>query len=350
MIQGTAIILTGGLLDHISAKTAHGLIRGSERFTITAVVDDKSAGKDAGEIVDGKPRNIPVVADLESYLQNANTRADYCIVGIANAGGRLPTQLMPQIKRAIQAGISIVSGMHEFLNDQPELKAMAQEHGVQLIDVRAPKPLEALHFWDGSIHTVKCPIIAVMGTDCAVGKRTTAIFLLKAARARGLKAEMIYTGQTGWMVNGRYGFVFDSTLNDFVSGELEHAIVSCYEQEKPDLILIEGQAALRNPSGPCGSEFLVSGGATGAILVHPPTRLYYKGWQHLNRKIAPLEDEIGLIRAYGVETYGLALNTTGLSLAEARNYQLHYQDSLQIPVALPVEEGVDALLDGILAH
>jgi uncharacterized NAD-dependent epimerase/dehydratase family protein len=348
MIKGTAIILTGGSLDDILAKTAHGLIRSSERFQTLAIIDARHARQDAGEMLDGQHRNIPIFAQLADFFQSSIERPDYCVIGIASVGGRIPRSMFPQIKSCIEAGISIVSGLHEFLSDQPELVALAQQHQVQLIDIRKPKKFADLHFWDGSIQKVACPIIPVMGTDCATGKRTTALFLQKAARARGLKAEMVFTGQTGWMQSGRYGFIFDSTLNDFVSGELEHAIVSCWENEKPDLILIEGQASLRNPSGPCGSEFLVSGGATGVILVHPPTRVYHKGWQHLERTIAPIESEMALIKAYGVPTLGLALNTSGLSLEEAKSHQQSFRDSLGIPVALPIEEGVEELLDAIL--
>lgn len=92
-------------------------------------------------------------------------------------------------------------------------------------------------------------------------KEVLSDFLLDGCKAAGLKAEMIFTGQTGWMQSGKYGFVLDSTYNDFVSGELEHAIVACYEHEKPDVIFLEGQSSLRNPSGPCGSELLISGNA-----------------------------------------------------------------------------------------
>jgi uncharacterized NAD-dependent epimerase/dehydratase family protein len=119
---------------------------------------------------------------------------------------------------------------------------------LELIDIRKPKKRQDLHFWTGEINQVDVPIVAVMGMDCALGKRTTARLLRQCAAQKGISAEMIYTGQTGWLQGGKYGFVFDSTLNDFVSGELEHAIVSCWKETKPAFILLEGQSALRNPS------------------------------------------------------------------------------------------------------
>lgn len=344
-MDGTAIIFTYGQYTTPSAKTAHGLVRGTERYRILGLIDSVSAGKDAGEILDGKKRDIPVYPDLSAFLSQG--RADYFVIGIANAGGRLDPEWLPHIRQAIEAGMSVVNGMHQYLSDDQELVALAQQHGVTLTDVRKPKKREDLHFWSGEIDEVSCPKIAVLGTDCAVGKRTTARMLTQALRAQGRKAEMIYTGQTGWMQGGRYGFVFDSTLNDFVSGELEQAIVSCWREQRPDVILIEGQAALRNPSGPCGSEMLVSGGADAVILVHPPGRIYYKGWESLGRKIHPLSSETALMQMYGVPVIGIALNTQGLDAEAAKAWKQRYESELGLPVALPIEEGVENLLNVI---
>lgn len=341
----TALIFTDAFLDGNPAKTAHGLIRDSERFDIVGIIDTASAGKDAGEVLDGKHRGIPVLASLAEFEQ----KADCLIIGVANAGGLLSRDWFPVIKEALAAGMSIVSGMHEFLSEIPEFVALAAEHGGELIDVRKPKSREDLHFWSGAIHSVPATKIAVMGTDCAVGKRTTARFLMHACREAGIKTDQIYTGQTGWMQGGQYGFVLDSVLNDFVAGELEHAIVQCYTETQSDVIFIEGQAALRNPSGPCGSEFIVSGAADGVILVHPPARIYHKGWQEFGRKIAPLSSEVALVRMYGAEVIGIALNTKGLTLEQAKAWQAKYEEELGLPVVLPVEEGVEGLIPNILA-
>jgi uncharacterized NAD-dependent epimerase/dehydratase family protein len=169
--------------------------------------------------------------------------------------------MLSLIYDAVKKGISVVNGLHEYLNDKADLVALALNTGAQLIDVRKPKSRADLHFWEGTIFNVTAPIIAVIGMDCAMGKRTTARMLKQACLAEGLKAEMIYTGQTGWLQGGQYGFIFDSTLNDFVSGELEHAIVSCWKETNPAMIFLEGQSSLRNPSGPCGIELLISGNA-----------------------------------------------------------------------------------------
>ena len=154
--------------------------------------------------------------------------------------------------------------------------------------------MRELRFWTGAIAEVRAPRLAVLGTDCALGKRTTARLLVEACRRAGIRAEMIYTGQTGWMQGGRYGFVLDSTPNDFVAGELEGAVVACDREQQPDLIVIEGQSALRNPSGPCGAEMLVSAGARAVMLQHAPGRPCFKGLPGWD--IPRLDEEIALIQ------------------------------------------------------
>ncbi|MBY0436259.1 MAG: DUF1611 domain-containing protein, partial [Cyclobacteriaceae bacterium] len=234
MPKSNAIVITAGYLDSDSGKTAHGLIRGTERFTILGVIDNKHPGKDAGEVLDGKNRGIPVYASLKDFAKKSKKKAAYCIIGVATKGGVLPKELRSMLREAISNGYHIVNGLHDYVSDHADLVALAKKKRVKIIDVRKPKKFKDLHFWSGDIAKVKCPKIAVLGTDCALGKRTTTRFLMQAMRAAGYKAEMIYTGQTGWMQGAKYGFIFDSTLNDFISGEMEHAIVQCWEEAKPD--------------------------------------------------------------------------------------------------------------------
>lgn len=337
-----AILLTDGLLQTTDAKTAHGLIRGTERYQIVGVVDALVAGQDAGTVLDGQFRNIPIFSTVDDAL-NQTEPVTYAIIAIATNGGILPLSLLETVKKCLKNGLSIVNGLHDFLTDNAELVALAREHGVQLIDVRKPKARTELHFWTGEINQITAPIIAVMGTDCALGKRTTARLIREACGRHGLNAQLIYTGQTGWLQGGQYGFIFDSTLNDFVSGELEHALVTCWRETQADVLLIEGQAALRNPSGPCGSEFLVSGRARQVVLIHAPKRTYYDhdpAWG----EIPSVASEIALIQAYGSAVIALALNTEGCSYGEAFAFQKTYAEQLGIPVLLPLEEGVESLI------
>jgi uncharacterized NAD-dependent epimerase/dehydratase family protein len=343
MEKSTAIVITGGYLDTYSAKTAHGLIRGTDRFTILGLIDEKSPGKDAGELLDGKRRNIPIYGTIADFIKTSGQKAKYCIVGVATKGGVIPESLNKLLKEALENGLSIVNGLHEYVSDIPELASLAHQRGLEIIDVRKPKKVKDLHFWSGKIQEVKCPKIAVLGTDCALGKRTTTRFLVEAMRKAGYKAEMVYTGQTGWMQGAKYGFVFDSTLNDFISGEMEHAVVTCYHEAKPDIIFIEGQSALRNPSGPAGSEWIVSAAADAVVLQHTPARKQYKDMEFYPAYLPALKDEIALIKIYGAPTVAVTINSAKMTPSEAQAAVQQYEKELGIPVVLPLEDGVDRL-------
>jgi uncharacterized NAD-dependent epimerase/dehydratase family protein len=342
-MKNNAVILTGGYLDTGSAKTAHGLIRGTDRFNIVGIIDDKHPGKDAGEVLDGKKRNIPVYGSLGEFMKGG-AQASHCIVGVATKGGVIPDSLRQMLKEALDNNFGIVNGLHEYVSDIPELARIAQQKGLEIIDVRKPKKARDLHFWSGKIKEVRCPKIAVLGTDCALGKRTTTRFLVEAMRAAGFKAEMIYTGQTGWMQGAKYGFVFDSTLNDFISGEMEHAVFTCYQEVKPDIIFIEGQSSLRNPSGPAGSEWIVSADADAVVLQHNPPRKQYKDMEYYPAYIPEIKDEIALIKIYGAPTVAVTLNTAKMSPSDARLFAEKHTRELGIPVILPLEDGVQSLV------
>ena len=343
-MDGTAIVVCDGLFDTDNGKTAHGLVRGTDRYRILGVVDAPTAGRDAGEVLDGKPRGIPVFATIPEALRVLGQTPRFCVVGVATSGGRVTPGLRGLLAEAISSGMSVVNGLHEFVSDDPELAAAAAAKSIAITDVRKTARRTDLHFWSGDIREVRAPRIAVLGTDCALGKRTTARFLTEACRRAGLRTELIFTGQTGWMQGEPYGFILDSIPNDFVSGELEHAVVSCWRNTRPDLILYEGQSSLRNPSGPCGSELLLSGGAKGVILQHAPAREFYEGLEELGYRIPPIADEIALIARYGARTLAITLNGEHRTPAELRADRDRLRAELNLPVVLPLEEGVDSLV------
>ena len=344
MQQQNAVILTAGLLDDIHAKTAHGLIRGSDRFKIVGLIDEVFAGKDAGEVLDGQSRGIPIFSSIEEFASHSTETADYCIIGVATKGGIIPPEFRPVIRETLERGMGIISGLHHFVSNDEEFASLAAAKGVEIIDVRKPRPIDELKFWTGEIKDVRCAKIAVLGTDCALGKRTTSMFLRDLMRDKGHNAHMVFTGQTGWMLGNRYGFIFDSTPNDFVSGELEDAILQCYRSEKPDVIFLEGQSGLRNPSGPCGSEFIISADADAVILIHNPVRDRFKGFETYPKEMPSPKEEIELIQILGAPTIGLALNTKGVPEQEALEWKQRYEEELQIPVVLPLLSGVEDLL------
>ena len=345
VMSGPAIILAPGMLPSIYAKTSHGLIRGPSRYPIAAVVDPSCAGRDAGEVLDGEARGIPVVPSVGAALNGCQPRPEFCIVGVATSGGVIPDSLRAHLLDAATVGLSLVNGLHQQLGDDPELVRITRETGAEILDLRRPRPARELRFWTGEIATVKAPRVAVLGTDCAVGKRTTTTLLLEACSGDGLNTEFVYTGQTAWLQGAKYGFLFDATPNDFVSGELEGAVLACAREADPDLILLEGQSALRNPSGPCGAEFILSAGATGVVLQHSPTRVSFEGlgdrW-----KIPPLHQEIELISLLGAEVLAVTLNEEGIE-GEAENVRRSLAQELGIPVVLPLRGGMEEVVAAI---
>jgi len=349
-MQETALALANGHFQTVFAKTSHGMVRGPSRFRLRGVIDPACAGQDAGTALDGRPRGIPIYPSIPDALAQVHPAPTHCVVGVATGGGVLPADLYADLKAAAGAGMTLVNGLHHLLSTDPELVRLTQENGGAILDIRKPKPASALRFWSGEVLRLQTPRVAVLGMDCAIGKRTTAMLLREACRAHGLRAEMIYTGQTGWLQGLQHGFIFDATLNDFVSGELERAILDCRRETDPDLILLEGQSALRNPSGPAGAEFILSGGARGVILQHAPGRMYFEDLEALGCTIPPIEEEIELIRLLGARVWAVTLHTRGLTPEAAREARGALADRLHLPVVLPLEDGVDALVKVIQQH
>lgn len=345
-----AIVLANGHLDSVHGKTTHALVRGPSRYPLRGVIDPDHAGRDAGEVLDGKPRGIPVFASVGEALATLDPTPEVCVLGVANAGGVLPPGLIDSLRQAAAAGLTLVNGLHRLLGDIPELVELAERHAGQILDLRRPRPVSELRFWTGELLALETPRIAVIGTDCAVGKRTTATLLVEECRARGRAAEMIYTGQTGWMQGRPYGFILDATLNDFVSGELEGAILRCAAEARPDFIFLEGQSALRNPTGPCGAELLISGAARGVVLQHAPGRRWFIDARALKRPIPPIEEELELIRLLGSEVWAVTLHEEGLSPKQARDERDRLAGELGLPVALPLHDGVGEIVDAIEAR
>lgn len=344
--SGSAVALSFGRLLDASAKTAHGLLRGGERFNVLAIVDSTHAGRTSTQVLGPTVRDVPILASSAAAIEAFGDQIDHAIVGVAFPGGKLPDEFREDVALFLRRGIHVVSGLHQPLGDEPELSEAARAGGAEIFDIRRPRRWSDLHFWSGSVMSVQTPIVAVLGTDCALGKRTTARIIMEGCRERGLRAEMIYTGQTGWLQGFRYGFILDSTLNDFVSGELEHAILECQAAESPDIILLEGQSSLRNPTGPCGAEFLLSGHARHVVLQAAPGRAFYKGTESLGCALPAIADEIELIERYGATVIAVTLNNENLDREQYAERRAALQAELAMPVLNPFEDA-EALVDAV---
>jgi uncharacterized NAD-dependent epimerase/dehydratase family protein len=313
--SANAIVYCQGAFGTPNGKTAHGLVRFTRRYRVLSVIDARHRGKDAGAVLDGKPTGVPVVGSLDRALadaEEAGILATHLVVGLAPDGGRLPAEARADIAAAVEAGLNIDSGLHDFLSEDPALAEQAARAGVVLRDVRKPPDRSRLHFFSGRIETVKALKVAVLGTDSAVGKRTTAWLIVNGLAEAGVSAELIGTGQTAWMQGVRYGIILDSLINDFVSGEIEHAVVSAWEGAHPEVIVIEGQGSLMNPAYPGGFEILAAARPDLVVLQHAPARRDYDGFP--GHRIHPLAQQIEVIeRLSSTPVAAIAVNHEDLA-------------------------------------
>lgn len=278
--DGNAIVYCDGAFNTPNGKTAHGLVRFTKRYEVLSVIDHRYAGQDTGAVLDGRPNGIPVVANLEEGIRKARSTGQaikFFVIGLAPDGGRLPQKAHNVIKRAIRAGLHVVSGLHEFITEDLELVELARERRVNLFDIRKPPHRNQLHFFTGEVENVDALTIAVLGTDSAVGKRTTAWLLVQALQDLGIPTAMIGTGQTAWLQGANYSLILDSLVNDFVSGEIEHAVVQA-DRGGAEVIIVEGQGSLLNPAYPGGFEILAAAKPDLVIMQHAPARRFYDGF------------------------------------------------------------------------
>lgn len=342
--SATALVYCEGNFGLIDGKTANGLVRHSEKYEILSVIDSTHSGADSGVVLDNLPNDIPIYKDLAESLANAPSKPNFFIYGMAPATGMLSPKERIVILKAMQSGMNIINGLHEFLNDDPEFSAACRSYGVTITDIRKPRPKNELRLFSGNIHNVDCPRIAVLGTDCAIGKRTTANILTQALCERGIKAVMIPTGQTGLIQGSRYGVALDAIPSQFCAGELEATIIEAYEGDDPDVIIIEGQGALSHPAF-CTSAFILRGSVPqGVILQHAPKRVHRCDFETM--KMPEPSSEIELIEAFSdTSVIGLTINHEHMSDAELETAISEYSDELDIPVTDALSRPSELLVD-----
>jgi uncharacterized NAD-dependent epimerase/dehydratase family protein len=346
MPEGNAIVYCEGAFNTPNGKTAHGLVRFTKRYRVLAVVDSRYAGRDAGDILDGKANRIPIFGSLEQAVKAAESNArsaTHFVVGLAPDGGRLAPTARQDAQNAISYGLNIDCGLHDYLSEDRQMMKLAAQCGIQIRDIRKPPPIEKLHFFSGKIEKVKALKIAVLGTDSAVGKRTTAWLMVNGFKEAGLRAEMIGTGQTAWMQGVKYGIIMDSLVNDFVAGEIEHAVWAAWKEENPDIIVIEGQGSLMNPAYPGGFEILAAGRPDIIILQHAPARLEYDGFP--GYAIQPLNRQIQVIELLsGKPVVAVSINHEGLSVDQIPTACDAIQKDAGIPAFDVLQDGAGALV------
>jgi len=350
--EANAIVYCEGAYNTLNGKTAHGLVRFTRRYRVVAVVDSRHAGQDAGETIDGKANGIPVTASIEDALtlgRQAGTPATHLVIGIAPDGGRLGSQARRDVIAAIGHKLNVDCGLHDFLSEDAEIANHAKQNGVVLRDIRKPPDRSQLHFFSGKIESVAALKIAVLGTDSAVGKRTTAWLLVQAFERLGYTAEMIGTGQTAWMQGARHSMIMDSLVNDFVSGEIEHAVWSAWNEQHPDVIVIEGQGSLMNPAYPGGFEILAAGRPDLVLLQHAPARKDYDGFP--GYRIQPLSRQIEAVEILsGKPVVAITVNHENLDVDQIPAVCEAIHTVAGLPAFDVLWDQADALADLLVPH
>ena len=351
--EGNAIIYCEGAFNTPNGKTAHGLVRHTQRYRVLSVVDSRCPAQDAGEVLDGKTNGIPILPSVDTAVESARSNprneASHLVVGLAPDGGKLSPTAYRDIRRAIKLGLNIDSGLHDFLTEDRELINLAHRYGVVLRDVRKPPPRSQLHFFSGKIEEVTSLKVAVLGTDSAVGKRTTAWLLVQSLEEAGHPAELVGTGQTAWMQGANHCVFLDSLINDFVSGEIEHAVWSCWGDSNPEVIVIEGQGSLMNPAYPGGFEILAAARPDIVVLQHAPERKDYDGFP--GYRIEPLAHQIGAIELVsGKPVVAVTINHEGIPPERVSEVCENTRVESGLPAFDVLLEGAGGLADVVVSH
>ncbi len=347
-----ALVLCEGAFGQSLGKTANGLVRHSMKYRIVGVLDSTKAGRDAGEVLDGRRAGIPVFAGLADALAKLPERPEVLVIGVATFGGYVPQEFRPVVREAIDAGLDVAAGLHEFLADDPEFAALAGRRGVRLVDVRKPRPLRELEqFSDRSRH-LPCLRVPVLGTDGSIGKRTTAILLADALNAAGVKTEFVATGQTGLLQGARYGVPIDSIGGDFMVGELESQIVKAYQENRPEVIVVEGQGSISHPAYVCGTRAIIMASMpSGIVLQHAPGRKTRNFRRDVVAWPMPAIDrEIQMLEMFSdSKVIAITINHEDLTPDDVHRIEREYESAHGVPACDPLLDGCDKLVNKIKA-
>ncbi|MGB7062328.1 MAG: DUF1611 domain-containing protein [Candidatus Zixiibacteriota bacterium] len=350
LLEGNAVIYCQGAFNTPNGKTAHGLVRFTRRYQVLSVIDSRYQNQDAGAVLNGEPKGIPIFATIEQAVQagqNSQNGPTHLVIGLAPDGGRLSDPAREDVKEAIKLGLNVDSGLHDFLSEDPEIVDLAHRNGTEIRDVRKPPARNRLHFFSGKIEEVTSLKVALLGTDSAVGKRTTAWMLVQALQDAEFRAEMVGTGQTSWMQGARYCIILDSLINDFVSGEIEHVVWTAWSEAQPDVIVIEGQGSLMNPAYPGGFEILAASRPDAVVLQHAPARKDYDGFP--GYPVHPLAKQIQAIQLLsGKPVVAIALNHEGIPTEDVPAVSAAIEKETGLPTMDVLVTGAEGLARTLL--
>ncbi len=349
IVKETALVYCENQFGLVDGKTAAALVRHSEIYTIVGVIDSSLAGRDAEEELGGEKSGIPIFANLAEALRKLPEVPSCYIYGKAPLEVYISTEERFLILEAMENGMNIINGLHQFFSEDREFVHMAAQHDIQIKDIRKPPQLKDLHVFTGQISEVNVPVVAVLGTDCACGKMTTAVELNKTLNSLGVKSVLVATGQTSLMQGARYGVSIDALISQFVIGEIENSVVQAFDHENPDIILVEGQSAVSHPAFMSSLGILKGSMPDGIILQHPPARKFRCDFPHL--AMPTVESEIKLIETISqTRVLAIALSHENLADGEILSIIEDYERQLQLPTMDVLSHGCQKLVQALCKH
>ncbi|WP_298513901.1 DUF1611 domain-containing protein [uncultured Kordia sp.] len=346
-MKSNALIYCENEFGKVDGKVANGLVRQSDTYNIIGIIDSTKSGLDAGEYLEGIKNGIPIFESIETALKKLNSVPNSFIYGIAPITSFLNEIHRKIILTAIKSGMNIVNGLPEFFNEDEQFTNAALTYGVTIRDIRKPPKRENLHNFSGRIRDIKTPTVTVMGTDCAVGKRTSALLLVNALKKEGLNVVFITTGQTGLLQGSNYGIAVDVLASGYASGEVENAILQACKTEDPDIIIVEGQGALGHP-GFTSSSAIIRGAMPDAIIIqHPPKRKNYCDYPNI--PMTTLEEEIKMVEIFSKsKVIAITINHENMSTTEVNDIINTYESKYNLPTTDVLQHGCDKLVKALL--
>ena len=333
------VILAINSFDYILSKTGNMLIRYQNK-RVVSIVDPENSGKTAQDVL-GWGGNIPCLKNIQQTLKFNPT---HLVIGNAPQGGILNKKTREEILIAIKNKLNIISGMHFFLNDDIEIKYLANKNMVKLVDLR--KPPDPPHFsnqlWKGR----NFPVLLVVGSDCDTGKMTTAWEITRSLRNKGKKVEFLGTGQTGILLSGN-GIPVDAVIADFIPGEIEYFINKF--SKNTDLVIVEGQGAINN--------LLYSGVSLGLlhgampdflILTHEPGRKIDAANNYIPSIKKIIKIHLDLLKPFKTsKLLGINLLTLKMNDVDAKKHINKMEKKFKVPVTDLVRFNGNNLINNI---
>lgn len=324
------LILAEGQFGPLTSKTANSCIRYTPE-RVLGVIDSRRAGKTANDIL-GFGGDIPVLASIDEGL---GFGPNALLIGIAPQGGRLPEEWRATIRKAIEQGMDIWSGLHTFVGDDAELRELADKRGVAIHDLR--RPPKDLPVAGGRVRTVDATVVLTVGADCNIGKMTAALQMREGLTERGHRVAFAGTGQTGILIDGG-GIAVDAVIADFIAGAAERLVLE--SAQHADIVLVEGQGSVIHPGYSGVTLGLIHGSLPHAmVMCHQPSRTHVTNNPWV--KLPPLSDLIELHEALvrhlrPAPVIAVSLNTYDLSDRKAKAAIKAIERETGLPTTDPV--------------